>query len=472
MGTVITSGIGSGLDIQGLVAQLVAAEGRPQSIRLNTEEARLQSKLSAVGSLTSALDALQTSFESLADPDTFTGRTISLSSPDFVAATATSSAAPASYAVEVQQLASAQRLVSAPVATADTIIGTGTLTLSLGGASFSVEIVSDGEDSNNTLTGIKDAINASTSNTGIVAAIVTGVAGAQLILSGNETGAANQIVVTASGGDGGLVPLTYDPGNGITNLTELEAAVDASALIEGILVTSATNTISDAIEGVEISLLDVNAPGETSIVSVDFDRDAAKAAVGKFVEAYNGLIDMVTDATRYDPESGTAGPLLGDTGLRNILFQLRREMGRVGVGASGSFGTLSELGITAEFDGKLSIDDTELVAALDSSLDGVVDFFSADESGLAVRLDSLLEPYLQTGGVLESRRDGLNASIEVVNERREALEERLVAVEARLLRQFNALDSLLAELQSTSGFLQQQLDSLPGFDTLTRARGN
>jgi len=468
MGTVITSGIGSGLDIQGLVAQLVAAEGRPQSVRLDTEEARLQSKLSAVGSLTSALDALQTSFESLSDPDTFTGRTISLSSPDFVAATATSSAAPASYAVEVQQLASAQRLVSAPVATADTIIGTGTLALSLGAASFSVDI----DGSNNTLTGIKDAINASTSNTGIIATIVTGVAGAQLILAGSETGAANQIVVTASGGDGGLVPLTYDPGNGITNLTELEAAVDASALIEGILVTGATNTISDAIEGVEISLLDVNAPGETSIVSVDFDRDAAKAAVGKFVEAYNGLIDMVTAATRYDPESGTAGPLLGDTGLRNILFQLRREMGRIGVGAPGSFGTLSELGITAEFDGKLSIDDTELVAALDSSLDGVVDFFSADESGLAVRLDSLLEPYLQTGGVLESRRDGLNASIEVVNERREALQERLVAVEARLLRQFNALDSLLAELQSTSGFLQQQLDSLPGFDTLTRTRGN
>jgi len=468
MGTVITSGIGSGLDIQGLVAQLVAAEGQPESIRLDTQEAQLQSKLSAVGSLTSALDALKTSFESLADADTFRGRTVSLSSPDFVAATATSSAAPASYSVEVQQLASAQRLVSAPVATADTIIGTGTLTLSLGGASFSVDI----DTTNNTLTGIKDAINASTSNTGIVASIVTGVAGAQLILAGSETGAANQIVVTASGGDGGLVPLTYDPGNGIANLTELEAAADASLLIEGILVSSATNTVADAIEGVEISLLAVNAPGETSTVSVDYDRDSAKAAVGKFVEAYNALIDMVTDATRYDPESGTAGPLLGDAGLRNILFQLRREMGRIGVGTPGSFNTLSELGITAELDGKLTVDDTELVAALDASLDGVVDFFSAEETGLAVRLDAFLDPYLQTGGVLESRRDGLNASIEVINERREALGERLVAVEARLLRQFNALDSLLAELQATSGFLQQQLSTLPGFDALTQTRDN
>ena len=470
MGTVISSGIGSGLDIQGLVAQLVAAEGQPETIRLDTQEARLQSKLSAVGSLKSTLDALQTSLDALSDPDTFRGRTVSLSNPDFVAATATSSAAPASYGIEVQQLASAHRLVSAPFATADTVVGTGTLTLSLGAASFSVDI--DGTDENNTLSGIRDAINASTDNTGIVATIVTGVAGAQLILSGNDTGAVNQIVVTASGGDGGLVPLTYDPGNGITNLTELDAAVDASALIEGILVSSATNTISEAIDGVEISLLDVNNPGETTTVAVGFDRDGAKAAVGKFAEAYNGLIDMVTDATRYDAESGTAGPLLGDAGLRNILFQLRREMGRIGVGAPGSFGTLSELGITAELDGKLSIDDTDLEAALDSSLDGVVDFFSVAEEGLAVRLDSLLEPYLQSGGVLDSRRDGLNASIDVINERREALQERLVAVEARLLRQFNALDSLLAELQATSGFLQQQLDSLPGFDTLTNVRQN
>ena len=466
MGTVITSGIGSGLDIQGLVAQLVAAEGQPETVRLNTQEARLQSKLSAVGSLTSALDALQTSLDSISDPDSFRGRTVGLSSPDFVAATATSSAAPASYAVEVQQLAAAQRLVSAPVATPDTVIGTGTLTLSIGGAAFSVDI----DAGNNTLTGIKDAINGAADNTGIVATIVTGVAGAQLILTGTETGAANQIVVTASGGDGGLVPLTYDPGNGITNLTELEAAVDASVLIEGILVTSATNTIADAIEGVEISLLDVNAPGETTILSVDFDRASAKNAVGKFVEAYNGLIDLVTEATRYDADSGTAGPLLGDAGLRNILFQLRREMGRIGVAAPGAFGTLSEIGITTELDGKLSVDDGALETALETSLDGVVDFFSADETGLAVRLDSLLDPYLQTGGVLESRRDGLNASIEVINDRREALQQRLVAVEARLLRQFNALDSLLAELQSTSGFLQQQLDSLPGFDALTRTR--
>lgn len=471
MGTVISSGIGSGLDIQGLVAQLVAAEGAPQSARLDTEEARLQGKLSAVGSLTSALDALQTSLESLEDPDSFRGRIVNLSSPDFVAATATTSAAPASYAVEVQQLASSHRLVSAPYATESAVVGTGTLTLSLGAASFSVDIV-DGPDANNTLAGIRDAINDATDNTGIVATIVTGVAGAQLILNGTETGAVNQVVVTASGGDGGLVPLTYDPGNGIANLTELEAAVDASALIEGILVTSATNTISDAIEGVEISLLGVNAPGETSTVSVQFDRDGAKAAVSKFVDAYNELIDMVTDATRYDPDSGTAGPLLGDAGLRNILFQLRREMGRIGVNPAASFGTLSDLGITADLDGKLSIDDTALDAALDSDLDGVVDFFSAGETGLALRLDSFLEPFLQVGGVLESRRDGLNASIEVINERREALQQRLVAVEARLLRQFNALDSLLAELQSTSGFLQQQLDSLPGFNALSQTRDN
>jgi flagellar hook-associated protein 2 len=274
--------------------------------------------------------------------------------------------------------------------------------------------------------------------------------------------------VTASGGDGGLAALTYDPGNSIANLTELQAAADASALIEGILVTSPTNTIDAAVEGLEISLLAVNEPGATTAVTVGYDRESAKAAVEKLADAYNELIDMVTTATRYDSETRTAGPLLGDAGLRNILFQLRRELSAAGSSLPASFGVLSELGIEVELDGKLSIDSTKLDAAFDSSLDGVVDFFADADTGLAVRLDALLEPYLQSGGVLDGRRDGLNASIDLIKDRRESLQTRLAAVEQRLFRQFNALDTLLAQLQSTSGFLQQQLDNLPGVVTFDR----
>jgi flagellar hook-associated protein 2 len=464
MGTILSSGVGSGLDVAGLVSQLVAAEGRPESLRLDREEAKLQSKLSAIGSLTSALDALDSALSALAKPDTFKGRQVTLSSTDYVAAFATTSAAPGSYSIEVQTLAAVHRLVSAPVADPATVVGTGTLTLGIGGASFAVEI----DGTNNTLAGIRDAINASPSNTGVVAAIVNGVDGAQLILTGTETGASQQIVVTASGGDGGLAALTYDPGNSIANLTELQAAADASALIEGILVTSPTNTIDAAVEGLEISLLAVNEPGATTAVTVGYDRESAKAAVEKLVDAYNELIDMVTTATRYDSETRTAGPLLGDAGLRNILFQLRRELSAAGSSLPASFGVLSELGIEIELDGKLSIDSTKLDAAFDSSLDGVVDFFADADTGLAVRLDALLEPYLQSGGVLDGRRDGLNASIDLIKDRRESLQTRLAAVEQRLFRQFNALDTLLAQLQSTSGFLQQQLDNLPGVVTFDR----
>lgn len=468
MGTILSSGVGSGLDVAGLVSQLVAAEGRPESLRLDREEAKLQGKLSALGSLSSALDALDSALSALKKPDTFEGRKVTLSGTDFVSAFATTSAAPGSYAVEVQTLAAAHRLVSAPVADSGTVIGTGTLTLGIGGASFAVEI----DGTNNTLAGIRDAINASVNNTGVAAAIVTGVNGAQLILTGTETGASRQIVVTSSGGDGGLATLTYDPGNAIANLTELQAAADASVLIEGILVTSPTNTIDTAVEGLEISLLAVNEPGATTTVTVGYDRAPAKAAVQKLVDAYNDLIDMVTTATRYDPETRTAGPLLGDAGLRNILFQLRRELSAAGASLPGSFAVLSDLGIEVELDGKLSLDSTKLDAALDSSLNGVVDFFADPDAGLAVRLDALLEPYLQTGGVLDGRRDGLNASIDLIKDRREALQERLAAVEQRLFRQFNALDTLLAQLQSTSGFLQQQLDNLPGVVTFERDRNN
>jgi flagellar hook-associated protein 2 len=464
MGTILTNGIGSGLDIQGLVSQLVAAEGQPQQVRLDTQEARLQTKLSAIGSLRSALEGLGSALDALANPDSFRNRIVSQSSTDFVSVFASQNASFGSYQIEVQQLATVHRLVSGPLASGDTAVGTGTLTLAIGVNGFTVDI----DSSNNTLNGIRDAINESALNTGISAAVVTGVDGARLILSGAETGAANQIVVTASGGDGGLAALSYDPGNSITNLTELEAALDASALIEGIQVASASNTITEAIDGVEISLLGLNAPGETTLVTIGLDRDVARAAIDKLVESYNNLIDMITDATRYDADSGTAGPLLGDAGLRNILFQIRREFGALP--GNETFGTLADLGITIELDGKLAVDSAALDAALTQDVAAAGALFSDASSGLAPRLSAMLEPYLQTGGTLDARRDGLQTSIDDITDRREALQQRLVALEQRLFRQFNALDGLLAQLQSTSGFLQQQLDSLPGFTTLTNNR--
>src|SRR5690606_36928575 len=164
----------------------------------------------------------------------------------------------------------------------------------------------------------------------------------------------------------------------------------------------------------------------------------------------------------YNAETRTGGPLFGDAGLRNIVFQLRRELSTATAGVDAVMDTLAEIGITADIDGKLSVDAAKLDNAFAADFDGIGQLFAAEGEGLAVRLDALLDPYLETGGVFDTRTSSLKSVIDDIGDRREVLNERLAALQARYMRQFNALDGLLAQLQSTSNFLSQQLSKLPG----------
>jgi flagellar hook-associated protein 2 len=458
MGTIVSSGVGSGLDVQGLVQKLVAAEGQPQTVRLSTQEAKIQSKISALGSLRSALSNFKGALDTLTSDKSLRSRTVSLSNPDFITATATTEAAAGIYEVEVERLATSQQLTSDPVAGVDTAIGTGTLTISMGAEVFSVTL--DAETG--TLAGIRDAINGASDNPGVQATIITGVDGARLLLTGSKTGIENVLTVTQTG-DAGLEVLSYDPGNAITNLTELRAAQDARVLIAGFAAESSTNTISDAVSGLAFSLLAENQPGETTLVSVALDRVGAAKTVKGLVDGYNGLMNTIASVASYNSETKSAGPLLGDAGLRNIGFQLRREFNSLIQDSGIPFQTLSEIGVSTELDGTLSLDTTKLDAALSTNAEGVRALFADSESGLATRLTTLLEPYLSSDGLLDNRNDGLKAGLDDIKARRDVLNEHLAALEQRLTRQFNALDTLLAQLQSTSNYLQQQLNSLPGF---------
>jgi len=459
MGSISSSGVGSGLDVAGIVTKLVEAEGKPQSTRLATQEAKAQAKLSALGSLRSALATFRDSLETLKDVDNFRGRDVVLSKPDFLAATASAKASPGSYAVEVQSLASAHRLASQTFTSASEVIGTGTLSIARGASSFTVTVAAG----NDSVAAIAKAINDSTQNVGVSATVVTGVDGARLVLASTETGETNRIVVTQSGGDGGLVDLVYDPaGTGVTNLTELQAAADAHVLIDGFAVASPTNSIDGAVEGLTLDLLAANEVGKTTLVSVAFNPKSARATLDEFVKSYNALVDSIGSVASFDAKTHASGPLFGDAGVRNMVFQLRRELTASVAGMTGPFDMLNDIGITAQLDGKLSIDSARLDKAFAENFDSVGELFSAEETGLAVRLDATLEPYLQSSGVFDSRDESLKAQIDDIGDRRAALNQRLVALQARYTREFNALDSLLSQLQSTSGFLTQQLGNLPG----------
>jgi flagellar hook-associated protein 2 len=406
--------------------------------------------------LRSALSTFRDSVAKLKDIDKFQGRLATLSTDDFLGATATSSAVPGSYAIEVQRLATTHKLQSGPLAAATTVVGTGTLRIVTAGQNFDIEIGS----ANNTLAGIAAAINGSAAGQKVVATVITGATDARLTITSKTSGATGAMTITQSGGDGGLAGLVYPHGG--TGLTQLQEALDARVRIDGVLATSATNTVSGAIAGVDLTLTDVNALGETTELTVGYDRDGARKTVEDFVKSYNALVDSLKSLTSFNIQTRQGGPLFGDGGVRNIIDQLRREIGSNVAGVSGQLDSLAKLGISAQVDGKLSTESTDIDAALAANFDAVGELFAADDVGLAVKLDALLEPYLQTEGVFDSRTASLKSSIESINDRREALNTRLTALQARYTKQFNALDSLLAQLQGTSNFLNQQLSQLPG----------
>lgn len=455
MAGITSTGIGSGLDISGLVQQLVAAEGQPAQQRLDLQESKVQAKLSAYGSLKSALTEFRDQLDAMRELDSFLTRKASSTNEEFFTVTAGTGASPASYSVDVVERATAQKLVSGAFTDADTAVGTGTLHVDVGGTAFDVDITDD----NDTLSGIRDAINAAADNSGVSATIVNAEDGSYLILSGEKTGSAQTVTITQSGGDGGLAALEYDPGQGLASLTETSAARDALIRIDGLDVVSGTNSIGGAIDGVTIDVVAASA-GETAELAITNDTDDVRATINAFVESYNQLAKTLDQLTAYNAETEVAAPLLGDSTLRGIRDQLRREMsdGVSDVGAT--FGTLREIGIETRLDGKLAVVEEDLTAALAGDFPEVGRLFAGTD-GFAVRLHGLVDGFLSSDGGLETRTDGLNKSIELFTDQREALNERLASLESRLLRQFNALDALVGQLSSTSNFLTAQLANLP-----------
>ncbi|MBT8077592.1 MAG: flagellar filament capping protein FliD [Gammaproteobacteria bacterium] len=457
MASIISTGIGSGLDIAGLVQQLVAAEGQPVQNRLGLQEARAQAQLSAFGTLQSSLAEFRDTLETMKDLSSFLQRKAASSNESVFTVSVDESALPADYSIEVEQLATAQKLTSGEFTDSDTVVGTGTLTISVGDDSFELVI----DDTNNTLAGIRDAINSALDNTGVAATIVNADAGSHLILTGLVTGSANAITVAEAGGDGGLDALVYDPDGppGQNSLTETSAAQDSQVLIDGFQIVGSTNTVTGAIDGVTINLVS-EAPKAPEALLVENDDSAVRSTLDKFVETYNTLVDNLDQLTAYNAEAETAAPLLGDATMRSIRDQLRREMSDAINSSSLTFSTLREIGIETQLDGKLSIVEDEISTVLADDFEQVGQFFASSD-GYGSRLFQLVDRFLQTDGIIETRTEGLNTTIEDINDQRAALNERLGVFETRLLRQFNALDALVGQLTNVSNFLTQQLASLP-----------
>lgn len=452
---ITASGIGSGLDIASLVSQLVAAESEPATARLNAKEITLGSELSAYGTLKSALSTFQSSVTKLEDELAFQVFNATSSNGDVFTSTASDTAVAGKYNIEVMQIAESDKVRSGDFTASTEVVGTGTLDISLGATTFQLTIDSD----NNTLEGIRDAINSATDNPGITATLINVDSGTQLIFSSEQIGASNTISVAAVDDDAmdGFDLTRLDS----ANLVSLQTAKDAIIKVDTQTVTRDSNSFSDVISGVTFSLVKAQ-PGTIETLTVGSDNASIKKDIKSFVTNYNVLIGVMKGLSNYDETTKVAGALNGDSILRGIQGKLQQALSTT-IG-EGTFSNLSELGITLGDGGSYVIDDAKLDSMLANDLNDVQAFFSSS-GGMAQNFTNALAGYVDNDGIIDSRSDGLQERLDSIDDSRDKLVRRMAAYESRLSLQFTAMDILVSQLQSTGNFLTQQLAGLSSLNS-------
>lgn len=446
MGGISSPGIGSGLNTASIVSQLVAAERAGPENRLIRAETSASSKLSAYGSLkgqvvdfASAIDGLK----GLAG-----ARKASPTNTDAVTVGASENAALGSFSVQVLQLATAQSLGSEALASRDERVGAGTLTVAVGDDA-PVTLTLSAES---TLADLRDALN--DAELDLRASLLNDGTGERLVLQAKETGADETIAVSVVDDDG-----TDGDGLGLSrfaqgSLTELSIAQDAKAEVNGLLVERGSNQFSDVLEGVTLTL---KAPtdGDPEVITIAAENSPTKAAVDKFVNAYNGLSQFIAANTGYDADTQASGLLLGDSTLRSLESTLRNML-LASTDAVEGIGSLVDLGLKTSASGTLSLEGTALDDALAADPEGI----NALLDRLGSTLDENLERFEGTNGLVQARINGFEARLDSLDDRRERLDRRMVSVQARYEREFSALDTLIAGMNQTSSYLSVQLGAL------------
>jgi flagellar hook-associated protein 2 len=348
-------------------------------------------------------------------------------------------------------------------------MGTGSLAISNGSNSFSVTI----DSTNNTLAGIRDAINASSTNTSVRANILTDTSGARLVLTSKETGASNTISIAVTDNDGnntdaynalsnttpGLSQLSFTSGG--NNLTQVQAAQNAQVKLDNVDLSFSSNTVVDAIPGVTLKLTKENV-GTPATVTIARDSTGIKKVADDFVKAYNDLHSTIAKNTAANPSTtlststdaaSTASALTGDSTARSIDRQMREALRTVPSGVTGALTQLADAGISIDSSGVMSVDATKFQKAVDTNFSGLQSMM--DGYGKAV--NTLVTTLTDTNGVISARTTGLKDSIKLLDNQKEMLNNRLTSIEKRYRARFSSLDTMISGMQTTSTFLTQQI---------------
>lgn len=450
MASLTASGLGSGLDVNSIVTQLMSLERRPLD-NLNAFGKKLDSQLSAYGQLKSALATFQTAMKGLSSADKFQIFSAISSDETLFTATADKNASVANHTIEVISLAQTHKLTSGKLgapsyANGSTSIGAaGTLeiTQDISGTPRTFQITIDG--TNDTLSGIRDAINNAAGNSGVTASVVNTGTESKLVLRAKDSGLSNAITIGAGTTASVATALGFETLAG-------NSAADASVKIDGVTIASSTNVITSALQGVSLTL---KKSGASQSLDITRDTAAVKSSVQKFVDAYNDVRKVIKTLGANDAS------LEGESVLKNIDRKIQSVFNTSVTGLS--YNHLTEIGIkTDPKTGDISLDSTKLDSALAANYSAVADLFAHGTEGFAVRFAAVASDMTSASGLIESRKEGINSRISDIGKRRSSFEYRLERAEIKYRAQFTALDGLISKLQSTGNFLAQQLSRLPG----------
>ena len=474
MATISSPGIGSGLDINSIITQLVAVEQVPLT-KLKAEGSSLQTKLSTYGKVQSGLSALRDAASALTRTDTW-GQTVGTSSDaSAVAVTTSATTKTGNYTLEVQRLAAAQSNATGVFASADSPVGEGTLHIELGtwgagqtsftpkaGATAVDITVGPGAES---LAQLRDRINAS--GAGITASVLTDASGARLVLRSTATGAANGFRIGVVDTDGnntnaaGLSALAFDPSAGVLTMAQALAAANAAATLNNLPIESASNTLANVLDGMTLTLGKVTtAPVQVSAAQ---DNTSIRKTMDSFVTAYNDLNKLLADQTKYDAATKISGGLQGDSAAVSIRSQMRALVGATS-GASTMFTRLGDIGFDVKLDGSIALSDTKVNNALANLAETKKLFANSDllvpgNNGIAVRMRALADRMIGIDGTVSTRSEGLRKRIDLNQDRQEALSDRIAMIEKRLRAQYTALDKAMGQLSGLSSYVTQQINA-------------
>ncbi|MDX1836845.1 flagellar hook protein FliD [Legionella taurinensis] len=393
---------GSSLDIKAIVDALVAADITPAKSRLDKLEASYTTKLSAVGQIKGSLAKLQTAMMKLSDLQQFYAMKSTVSDPNLFSASASTEAVPGVYDVEVRYLASRQSLASSPVASANTVVGNGSITIDFGTYSNDLSTFTANPDKQavtiniapgqNTLQAIRDAINANGS--GVKAAIVQDSQGARLTLSSPDTGKNLAMKISVNDADGnntngaGLSALAYDPTAGITNLQETAAARDSEIKINGLTLTQSTNQYKDALAGVTIDLRKADL-GTTYSLTIENNKAQLTGFVNEFIKQFNEAMTTLNNLTGYNKETKQGGLLQGDASTRNLKLSISKIISQPIDTGDSAINSLADIGIKTDAKGLLTLNTADFDAAVNDHYDAIGSLFAktavASDSNIRIK---------------------------------------------------------------------------------------